>query len=225
MAPATGTAVLVLAAFVLPGFVALRYSERTYVTKGETAPFERLLNALYFSFLTYVVIFAVALALGLTASDVSEYYSGARRLRDYVVVALAALLVPFAIAEGTRRWNRSAVRAAVLDRAKISAAHATPSGWEHFFLQGRVAFVRVTLQDKRVVGGYFGNKSFAGYTADVPDLFLEQRWVLDPTTDWFVSPAPGSVGLYVRANEIVSVEFYEVPPDPPSSNPPAGGVT
>lgn len=60
MAPATGTAILLLVAFVLPGFVALRYGELTYRTKAEDTPFERLLNALYYSFLTYALIFAAS---------------------------------------------------------------------------------------------------------------------------------------------------------------------
>lgn len=210
MAPDTGTAILVLAAFVLPGFVALRYGERTYVTKAEDTPFERLLNALYFSFLTYVMIFVGALILGLNASDVAGFYRGRRQLGDYVALGAAAFVVPLVIAEFTRRWSTSAARGRVLDAAHVSRSHATPSGWEHFFLQGRPTFVRVTLKDRRVVGGYFGDGSFAGYSADIPDLYLEQRWELDDK-DWFIKAAPDTLGLYIRADELVSVEFYAVP--------------
>ena len=74
-----------------------------------------------------------------------------------------------------RQWNRSRLRESVLRRAGVSPAHKTPSGWEHFFLQGRWAYVRATLKDGRVVGGWFGPNSFAGYTAETPDLYLEQR--------------------------------------------------
>ena len=73
--------------------------------------------------------------------------------------------------------------------------------------QGNLAFVRVTLRDGRVVGGYFGNRSFAGYTADTPDLYLEQRWELNDN-DWFQKPADRTLGVYMRAEEIVSAEFY-----------------
>lgn len=215
MAPATGTAILVLAAFVLPGFVALRYRERTYVTKEEDSPFERLLNALYFSFLTYVVIFAGAVVIGLDAADIGAFYGGERSLGAYVAFASAAFVAPLAIAEVARRWNGSQLRTTVLRRANINLAHATPSGWEHFFLQGTEAFVRVTLKDGRVVGGYFGNASFAGYTVETPDLFLEQRWALN-ADDWFVAPAAATRGIYLRAEAIVSVEFYAVDDPAPS---------
>lgn len=54
MAPQTGTALLIIAVFVLPGFVTLLMRERTYRVKGQDSSFERLLNALYFSSIIYV---------------------------------------------------------------------------------------------------------------------------------------------------------------------------
>jgi Family of unknown function (DUF6338) len=207
MAPATGTAILVLVAFVLPGFVALRYRERTYVTQAEDTPFERLLNALYFSFLTYVAIVAAVLVLGLDGEDIGDFYSGDRGLESYAALAAAGLVVPLLIAEIARRWDGSSARRWVLSKAGVSAVHSTPSGWEHFFQQGKRAFVRVTLKDGRVVGGYFGSGSFAGYTAETPDLYLEQRWELNED-DWFLRSADATLGVYIRAEEIVSTEFY-----------------
>jgi hypothetical protein len=44
MAPQTGTAVLVLVVFVLPGFVALRYAEQTYRTHADDSALERVLG-------------------------------------------------------------------------------------------------------------------------------------------------------------------------------------
>jgi hypothetical protein len=210
VAPATGTAILVLVAFVLPGFVALRYRERTYVTTAEDTPFERLLNALYYSSLTYLALFGAAIALGYDAADVRAFYGGDKALSCYVGLGAAGFVSSLAIAELARQWNRSGARTWVLARAGIDAVHATPSGWEHFFQKGYRAFLRVTLKDGRVVAGYFGNRSFAGYTADTPDLYLEQRYQLNEQ-DWFDGAAPGTLGVYVRADEIVSVEFYEAP--------------
>lgn len=55
--------------------------------------------------------------------------------------------------------------------------------------------LRVTLEDGRVVGGYFGEKSLAGYTARTRDLIIEQRWIFNDD-DWFERPAEGSLGLW-----------------------------
>lgn len=142
-------------------------------------------------------------------TDVGELWDGKKPFGSYLVLAAAATGVPVLIAELARRWNRSAVRKWVLRRGGVSAVHKTPSGWEHFFLQGRWAYVRATLKDGRVVGGFFGPASFAGYTAETPDLYLEQRYQLRNEDFWFDGPAPGTLGLYIRADEIVSVELYE----------------
>jgi hypothetical protein len=209
MAPQTGTAILVLVVFVLPGFVALRYAEQTYRTKAEDSALERVLSALYFSLLSYLIIGGGALALfNVNERDVTGLWGGEKSFETYLVLASSALIVPLAIAELARRWSGSRLRNWVLVRAGISPAHKTPSGWEHFFLQGRWAYVRATLRDGRVVAGFFGPGSFAGYTAETPDLYLEQRFQLDDV-DWFDQPAEGSLGLYIRADDIVSVEFYE----------------
>ncbi len=70
--------------------------------------------------------------------------------------------------------------------------------------------VRATLEDGRVVGGYFGQESFAGYTAQTRDLYLQQRWELD-SDDWFLQPAASSLGLWIDRDAVRSIEFYEPP--------------
>lgn len=215
MAPQTGTAVLVLVVFVLPGFVALRYAEQTYRTHADDSTLERLLSALYFSLLSYLVIAVAAwVLLDVGTDDISELWRGNKPFGSYVALAAAATGVPLLIAELARHWNRSRMREWVLRRGGVSPAHKTPSGWEHFFLQGRWAYVRATLKDGRVVGGFFGPTSFAGYTAETPDLYLETRYQLNDEA-WFDEPAPGTLGIYIRADEIVSVEFYEAGGPPP----------
>lgn len=219
MAPQTGTAILVIVVFVLPGFVALRYAEQTYRTRAEDSALERLLTALYFSLLSYLVIALGAWAvLEIDTTAIRELWRGEKPFRSYVGLTLAGLIVPLAIAECARRWSSSRARSWMLARARINTAHNTPSGWEHFFLQDRWAYVRATLKDGRVVAGFYGPSSFAGYTAETPDLYLEHRYALSPDTDWFDGKVEGTLGIYIRADEIVSVEFYDAgspPPNPP----------
>jgi Family of unknown function (DUF6338) len=209
MAPATGTALLVLAAFVLPGFVALKYRERTYVVKGDDTPFERLLSALYYSFLSYLVLgIGAVVFFDVSTEDMRRLWHGESTAGAYVALAATGVLIPTVLAELARWWSGSRLRARVHLVAGLNAVHTTPSGWERYFLQDRTCFARVTLSDGRVVAGRFGDRSFAGYTAETPDLYLEERWTLDEN-DWFLEPAPGNLGVYIRANEIVSVEFYD----------------
>jgi hypothetical protein len=54
VAPQTGTVILVLAAFVLPGFVTVLLRERTYRIRAGSDPFELLLTALSYSAVIYL---------------------------------------------------------------------------------------------------------------------------------------------------------------------------
>jgi len=56
-------AILVLAVFVLPGFVTLLLRERSFAILGEQTPFERLLNALAYSGIVYAGLLLPALVL------------------------------------------------------------------------------------------------------------------------------------------------------------------
>jgi hypothetical protein len=220
MAPETGTALVVLAVFVLPGFVTLLIRERTHAIKGEDTAFERLLGALYYSAVIYSLILGAGWALGLTRDDLAVFAEGEWTLGQYFTAGVSVvLLLPLGVAYLGLLWQRSAsLRPRVLQVLNISAAHSTPSGWDHFFGQNTPALVRVTLVDGRVVGGYFGDESFAGYSDHHEDLFLERRWELDDDA-WFTRPADHSVGLWVPSSSIVSLELYNAPAEPTSEPP------
>jgi hypothetical protein len=214
VAPATGTALLLLVAFVLPGFVTLVVRETTYVVREATTPFERLLLSLSYSVRIYGVLILLAYVLGEHAHDIAAYYHGRRGLGAYILLgALALFVLPILISETGRFWRSSTrLRPAALKVLGISEAHSTPSGWDHFFGSDALALVRVTLDDQRVVGGYFGSDSLAAYSEHSQDLFLEQRWELDEE-GWFVRPAPASLGIWLPHDHIVSLEVYAPPPD------------
>jgi Family of unknown function (DUF6338) len=218
MAPQTGTALLLLAVFVLPGFITLLLREKTYWVRGEDTAFERLLNALYYSSLIYAAAAVAGYFAGIDTHDVSRLYHGKAQFGSYVALAFAGLFVlPMLLAELGRRWQKSRrLRGSVLRKAKIDPGHSVPAGWEQLFiespgaLEGRGLMLRVTLEDGRIVGGFFGEQSLAGYTAHTRDLFLEERWSLD-SDDWFVAPAEGSRGVWIADTQIRSVEAYAVP--------------
>jgi hypothetical protein len=212
----TGTTILLLAAFVLPGFITLVFRESTYVIREATTPFERLLLSLSYSVRVYGILVFGAWLLGYRDRDLVALYHGKRPLGTYLVVgALAWLVLPIVISEVGRRWRYSKrLRPAVLRFMRISTGHSTPSAWDHFFGSDRLALIRVTLDDGRVVGGYFGNQSLAAYSEDTQDLFLEERWELDEDA-WFVGPAASSLGLWIAHERMVSLEVYAPPPDKP----------
>lgn len=123
MAPGTGTALLVLAVFVLPGFVTLLTRERLYTIPAEQKPFERLLRALYYSPIVYAVAVAGGALLGLDKASLVDLYHGRKALEAQLSAAvLVVLILPLCVAESGRRWRRSSTRGRVLELLRISAS-------------------------------------------------------------------------------------------------------
>jgi hypothetical protein len=112
------------------------------------------------------------------------------------------------------RWRSSRkVRPFVLNFIGVSPSHSVSSGWNEAFGREGSPMLRVTLKDGRVVGGYFGDGSLAGYSEHAQDLFISERWSINPENDWFVEAARGTEGLWIARDGIASIEFYERPPD------------
>jgi Family of unknown function (DUF6338) len=214
MAPQTGTALLLLAVFVLPGFVTLLLRERMFAVRDEDTQFERLLNALYYSALIYAIVFAVGALIGLDKRDVVGFYRGEKSLAEDLEGAVAiTLVIPAAIAVVGLRWRGSnKMRPFVLNFVGVSPSHGVSSAWNEAFSREGSPMLRVTLKDGRVVGGYFGDGSLAGYSEHAQDLLISERWSIDKN-DWFMEVAPGTEGLWIAHDEIASIEFYERPPN------------
>ena len=72
MPPATGTALIILVAFVLPGFVTVLIQENTYRYTEAPTPLDRLLRILYYSVWTYLLLGLAALVF--TASFAIPFF-------------------------------------------------------------------------------------------------------------------------------------------------------
>jgi Family of unknown function (DUF6338) len=207
----TGTAILILGVFVLPGFITLILRERLYVVRGEEDPFERLLLALLYSAVIYGVLLVAAHRLGLQKVDLIEFHKGEKPLDDDLIAAsVVLLLLPGLIAIVGSRWMASKrLRPWTLRLVGSSEAHSTTSAWNQFFSKQGSCLIRATLTDGRVVGGLYDETGLAGYSEEVPDLYLRQRWEFDED-DWFIGPADRSLGIWLPQEGVSSLEFYEV---------------
>jgi hypothetical protein len=224
MAPATGTALLVLVAFVLPGFVALLIGERTHlVPVRNRSPFELLLIATYYSVICWAIIALASWPFGLTRSDVIDSWRKDSLGRLAGLGLLAILVVPAVVATAARFWQRSKKwRPRVLKTLRIHEGHTIPTAWDELFRRRQPALVRAVLNDGRVVAGYYGSRSFPGYGEESQDLLLERRWTLD-NDHWFAQPAATSGGVWLSAGSIVTLELYDLPSATPTEKAAEGG--
>ncbi len=209
MAPDTGTAILVLGVFVLPGFITLLFREWLYAVKRDESAFERLLQALFNSAIVYAIAIGGGLIFRLDKVDVEEFYEGQKSLgEDFLAAVLIFLVLPASLAVIGSYWKGAkSFRPNVLRLLGSSTAHSTASGWNELFSLQDSAFIRASLSDGRVIGGLYTRGSLAGYSQHTQDLYISQRWELDDQ-NWFVKPAPHSLGAWFPRESIVSLDVY-----------------
>jgi hypothetical protein len=209
MAVDTGTAILILGAFVLPGFITLTLRERLYVVRGEDTPFERLLSALLYSAIIYGILLPTAHVAGLQKSDLVDFQSGREPLGADLLAATAVfLLLPGLIALLGSWWTSSRnLRPRLLRLVGSTDAHGSASAWNITFREVGPCLVRAKLRDGRLIGGLYDEASVAGYSEQTRDLYLSERWQLNQD-EWFVGPMDRSLGVWLSDDSIVSLEFY-----------------
>jgi hypothetical protein len=215
-APATGTALLILVAFVLPGFVAVLLKERLYEVRGEEATFDRLLTTVYYSVLVYLppafVVGTLALLGVLDRAALERFFSGTSPVWLIVVVAITVVLVlPALAAFAAWRWVTSEWRKRLYARSRrLNVEHRTQTSWDFAFDHEQDLLLVVELKDGSRVAGYYGERSHSGYGTRTRDLFLEERWDVSPD-DGSISPPPAgrrSVGMWIDAGEIRLIDHY-----------------
>jgi hypothetical protein len=210
MPPETGTALLILVGFVLPGFVTVQIKERLHDSPDTRTDFNRLLQVAYYSVWSYLLLALFALIVDIRWDEVRAF--GEERFDDpalLVLCAAAAILVPSGIvATASIAWSDWDWVNRAKKAVNLNPHHQTPTAWDHFFSEQKPALVRVVLKDERLVGGYYGSESFAAYAKDGRDLYLERLWQLDPDTGWFVKEAPATQGVWIPTQDVVEVEFY-----------------
>jgi Family of unknown function (DUF6338) len=213
VAPATGSALLVLVVFILPGFVAVLLKERIYEVRGEESTFDRLLTTVYYSLLVYVpvvVIIGVLSAFSaLRQDDVVDLANGRSAVWLTALLALAVLLVlPALSALAASAWVRSDQRLGWQTRLGIKPVHRVATSWDFAFDPEQDLLLVVTLRSGDRIAGYYGRRSHSGYGTKTRDLFLEERWDLNDAGTVLEGAAPRSVGVWVGADDIVAVEHY-----------------
>lgn len=85
-----------------------------------------------------------------------------------------------------------------------------PSAWDYYFDEREPAFVLVHLKTGKLVGGYFGTRSYATSFPNQGDLYLEA--VYETSDDGtFGEPIEDTDGMIITKEEYHYVELFHVP--------------
>ena len=87
--------------------------------------------------------------------------------------------------------------------------HPVREPWDYFFSQNEPAWVKIIKKDGAMVGGLWGDQSFASSHTDIESIYLQETWVIDDDGN-FDRKINDSRGMLIYLNEISHLEFKKV---------------
>ncbi|MDQ6944942.1 MAG: DUF6338 family protein [Actinomycetota bacterium] len=223
--PSTAPQLLIILAFVIPGAVyqAVRLRLIGPYPPDQDAT-DKLLRAIAASALLdglYAVLagkLIAHLAAPLVHGETRHVPSEPWQLGLAAIVFL--FFVPSVAAAGTIIFSQRLGRGPWLERLFQGTYDPTPRAWDYgwnrlFSRDDSPCFVRIRTNDDLWVGGYLGFGSFASSYPHADDLFMEYAYTMNSDGS-FGGVVPGSQGMWVRCDDVRTMEFI-APPERTSS--------
>lgn len=211
MIPSTGTGLLIALLFLVPGSVyQFARSRLRGPAPDDASATNRILRALAVSAMLDT-LYAVAvgphlvrLVRGALAPPYFGFWFG--HTREFGLWALLLLfLVPAALAG----LDHLRLRVGWTPRLTYDP---TPRAWDFAFREIEPTYVRVLTTDGTWLGGWYGLDSFVSSYPEPREIFIETAHLMNADGS-FGGEQAGSGGLYVRCDDIRSVEFVDASAD------------
>lgn len=93
-------------------------------------------------------------------------------------------------------------------RGKI--IHPIPKAWDYIFATGESFWILVHLENGDLIGGLYGENSFASSFPNEQDLYLEEAWNVNEEGQ-FIEKIDETGGLLITEQEIEFLEFFKIP--------------
>ncbi len=206
--PSSTAAVLIIVAFVMPGFIASRVVSFT-LPGTEPTDGRMLLTAITLSCLNYAV-----LSWLLVYAWLDKWYENPLAIASlaFSVLFVAPVLTGLAIPQIVEsRWGRRV-------RERFQMMHPIPKAWDYFFRLRRTCWVVATMKDGHVLGGWYGVSSFASSFPAQEDLYLEKTCSMSPEGR-ILGVRELSQGAIIRMEDVRTLEMFESPVSAPSKEP------
>lgn len=187
---------------VLPGLISMqvyRMVMPAYRIQWGTA----LLEGLFYSAINFALFSPlIYLLYGGILSDVRAVW--------YVLLWIAVLLVGPLLWPLLIRWivrNTKLVRHLQLPY---------PSAWDYYFDKRHPAFALVHLKNGKMIGGYYGNESYATSFPNNGDIYLEAVYKVGEDGT-FGAAVDDTDGVIIRREEYYYIELFKIPQPSPQT--------
>ncbi|MGA2302149.1 MAG: DUF6338 family protein [Candidatus Acidiferrum sp.] len=200
--PTSIQAVIVIVVFLMPGFIASRVLSYTY-PRSEPTEARLVLTAITLSCFNYAILsWFLILSWKRLWYQHTAFLAFLVFLSVFISPVLSTLgLVKLAETNWIRRFRQT-----------FGLPHPVPKAWDYFFRKGIPCWVLATLKGGQLVGGLYGENSFASSFPSEEDLYLERLCNLTPEgrMNGF---ADFSVGGIIRMENVELLELFEYEPE------------
>lgn len=197
--PASVGAILVIVAFIMPGFIAGRILSSAHST-SETSEGHLVLSAITLSCLNYAV-----LSWLLVTAWIEKWYEKPLILASLSLFTLfvGPILIALVLVKTIdTEWGKQV-------RIAFGLSHPVPKAWDSFFRRGIPCWVVATLKGGRVIAGLYGGNSFASSCPAEEDLYLEKICKLSPQGE-IERVAEFSRGGIIQMKNVETLEFFDL---------------
>lgn len=197
--PSTIMSVLILVAFVMPGFIARQVISFGY-PRSEPSEGKQLLESIALSSVNYAIFsWLIVIALKHHAYESTPVLIGTLLL-ILLVSPIFLGIVLLRISE--TNWVREM-------RIKLGMANPIPTAWDCYFRKGNSCWVLATLKNGELVGGLYGPKSAASSFPASQDIYLEKLCKLSESGE-MRSWVEHSAGAIIQMDNVDLLEFYNL---------------
>ncbi|MCH8843106.1 MAG: hypothetical protein IID61_09025 [SAR324 cluster bacterium] len=185
--------ILTVIVLLFPGFLAFRIYH-LFVPDTSLQTQEKLLN--YFAASVFLFPFNFIAAI-----YVLKFY-------DNFIILSAGLLLVFIVLPSGFAAIFYFLRTKIV---QFGAIHPIPKAWDYIFSLQKPSYIVIQTKDGNLVGGLFGENSFASSYPDNEDIYLEKACYVDQDTGEFAGLVDGSSGMLIKHSECSRIEFFELP--------------
>jgi len=179
--------------FVLPGFISLVIYD--YIIPKEKRDFSKsIIEIVCYSTLNFIALFPLIYV------NVKYDFYNTNTFLLYLSLLVVFIVLPIL-------WPIIFIKITHTKFFKSHFLHPIAKPWDYFFGKKESAWVIVHLKNGKMIGGRYGEDSFASSYPDEEQIYLEKVWKLDPT-GVFISEVDQTKGVIVSSSEISSIEFF-----------------
>lgn len=183
---------------VMPGIIAIKVYDLFYPPEKRDFG-SSLLEAMAYGLINLAI-------WGVPLFQINQKAWMEQHLFEYALLSAGFL----AISPALLAWGTVKLRNTRFVSSRLGYLNKT--AWDDFFKRQQECWILFHMKDGKMMGGYFGEKSYVSTFPQQPEIYVEEVWRVDDRGA-FVEKVEGTLGMVIRQALCERLEFHFVEGD------------